>query len=116
MNNDNNLHNSEIREIREIDNKKLYKIAGIFAFVGILFLSYNTYAKNKNVTKALEFRGYHDISNLTIFKTEQVFDKKTRMRGKNYHIRFDSDKKHCQGYLRIERRGKVDSELICEKI
>jgi hypothetical protein len=64
----------------------------------------------------LEFRGYKNISNLTIFRTKQVFDKKTRMRGKNYHIEFDTDTQHCQGYLRIERRGKVDSEFICKKL
>ena len=115
MNND-NIENSENETAHKIDDKKLYKISAIIIFLGVLFLSYNTYAKHVNITKALEFRGYHNISNLTIFQTKQVFDKKTRMRGKNYHIEFDSDKGACQGYLRIERRGKVDSEFICKKL
>ena len=114
MNND-NIEGSSHTE-HKIDDKKLYKISAIIIFLGVLFLSYNTYAKHVNITKALEFRGYHNISNLTIFQTKQVFDKKTRMRGKNYHIEFNTDKEHCQGYLRIERRGKVDSEFICEKL
>jgi hypothetical protein len=114
--NSNNNEDMEYVKKRKIDNKKLYKIAFIMIFLGIVFLSYNTYAKHINVTKALEFRGYKNISNLTIFRTKQVFDKKTRMRGKNYHIEFDTDTQHCQGYLRIERRGKVDSEFICKKL
>jgi hypothetical protein len=95
--------------------KKLYIITSILALVGLLYLGVNEYFRYQNVSNALMINKF-SFENLKVYKAESLMNDDTKQMCKKYKISFNdrNSNKFCQGFLVLEKSGKVTTDLLCQ--
>lgn len=95
--------------------KKLYIITSILAFVGVMYLGINEYFRYQNVADALS-RNKFTFENLKVYKAESLINNETKQMCKSYKISFDdkNSTKFCQGFLILEKSGKISTDFLCQ--
>lgn len=91
----------------------------IFVFISILALAFFLIQENTKKNKAHKILinlGYHNISNLKVFKKTEVEDTISKIKGNKYFITFTNNqtKQECRGFILKDFKHNIDQDISCK--
>ncbi len=103
-------------EIRKLPKKTVIMITTLVV-VGILIFIIASAGKAVKVEQILQKLGYKDVSNITVYATQEFLREDINIKGMKYTVSFTNNqtKQKCKGFVLKDYKGNVEEDLLCKK-
>jgi Fe2+ or Zn2+ uptake regulation protein len=103
-------------EVRKLPKKTIVIIA-ILVILGIISFLLASAGKATKAEKILAKLGYKNISEVTVYATQEFLREDINVKGIKYTVSFtdNNTKQHCKGFILQDYKGNVEKDLLCKK-
>jgi hypothetical protein len=103
-------------EVRKLPKKTVIMITTLVV-VGILIFIIASAGKAVKVEQILQKLGYKDVSNITVYATQEFLREDINVKGMKYTVSFTNNQTNqkCKGFVLKDYKGNVEEDLLCKK-
>ena len=103
-------------EVRKLPKKTIIMIISI-VILGIISFFIATAGKAVKAEKILAKLGYEDVSDITVYATQEFLREDINIKGLKYTVSFidNNANKECKGFILQDYKGNVEKDLLCKK-
>jgi len=104
-------------EIRKIPKKTMIIISSLIA-LGIISFILAKATKATKATKILKELEYTNISQVRVYRTQEVLNEEINIKGIRYNVSFfnNDTQQKCKGFIVKDYKNNLFEDLLCEKV